>query len=50
MQNEYTVLFNGITDIIAALQELQFKAEQAYLDRLEREEQDNRFNLEDYIL
>ena len=38
MQSEYTVLFNGITDIIAALQELQLKAEEAYLNRLEEED------------
>ncbi|MBO5715568.1 MAG: hypothetical protein J6S23_04140 [Clostridia bacterium] len=40
MQNEYTVLFNGITNIIAALKYLQFQAEEAYIERLEREEQD----------
>ena len=40
MQNEYTVLFNGITNIIAALKYLQFQAEEAYIERLEIEEQD----------
>ena len=49
VQSEYTVLFNGITNIIAALKYLQFQAEEAYIERLEREEQDNRFNLEDYF-
>lgn len=38
MQQEYTYLFNGITDIIEALKNLQIQAEEIYLERLERED------------
>ena len=41
MTQEYKLLFNGITQIIAELQNLQCAAEEAYLSRLEKEDEEN---------